>query len=173
MPRPKKVDANSNAPAKINNSQKKTTSSTLKQPTANEMREWYEKNKSTSTIKVGGSYKNLTVNLFNDSNEDITTEYADATFTSQKLPILVNIFLCIIWIYKIILSILHYMKNKVGEYRYKQNISISELSKRCGLSSTAISNLENGYTSDILLSHAVALSLALHVDLYELFCIKR
>ena len=36
---------------------------------------------STSTIKVGGSYKNLTVNLFNDSNGDITTEYADATFT--------------------------------------------------------------------------------------------
>lgn len=35
---------------------------------------------STSTIKVGGSYKNLTVNLFNDSNEDITTEYADAIF---------------------------------------------------------------------------------------------
>ena len=32
---------------------------------------------STSTIKVGGSYKNLTVNLFNDSNEDITNEYAD------------------------------------------------------------------------------------------------
>ena len=36
---------------------------------------------STSTIKVGGSYKNLIVNLFNDSNEDITTEYSDATFT--------------------------------------------------------------------------------------------
>ena len=36
---------------------------------------------STSTIKVGGSYKSLTVNLYNDSNEDITTEYADATFT--------------------------------------------------------------------------------------------
>lgn len=36
---------------------------------------------STSTIKVGGSYKNLTVNLFNDSNEDITTEYPDATIT--------------------------------------------------------------------------------------------
>ena len=36
---------------------------------------------STSTIKVGSSYKNLTVNLFNDSNEDITTEYTDATFT--------------------------------------------------------------------------------------------
>ena len=36
---------------------------------------------STSTIKVGGSYKNLTVNLFNDSNEDITTEYSDAIIT--------------------------------------------------------------------------------------------
>lgn len=35
---------------------------------------------STSTIKVGGSYKNLTVNLFSDPNEDITTEYSDATF---------------------------------------------------------------------------------------------
>ena len=46
MPRPKRVDANSNAPTKVNNSQKKTTSSTPKQPTANEMREWYEKNKS-------------------------------------------------------------------------------------------------------------------------------
>lgn len=36
---------------------------------------------STSTIKVGGSYKNLTVNLFNDPNEDITNKYSDAIFT--------------------------------------------------------------------------------------------
>lgn len=36
---------------------------------------------STSTIKVGGSYKSLTANLFNDSNEDITTEYSDAELT--------------------------------------------------------------------------------------------
>lgn len=36
---------------------------------------------STSTIKVGGSYKNLTVNLYNESNEDITTEYSDATIS--------------------------------------------------------------------------------------------
>ena len=36
---------------------------------------------STSTIKVGGSYKSLTVNLYNDSNEDITTEYSDATIS--------------------------------------------------------------------------------------------
>lgn len=35
---------------------------------------------STSTIKVCGSYKSLTVNLFNDSDEDITTEYSDADF---------------------------------------------------------------------------------------------
>lgn len=66
-----------------------------------------------------------------------------------------------------------YMKNKVGEYRYKHNMSISELSERSGISTTAISNLENGYTSDILLSHAVTLSRVLQVDLYELFCIKR
>ena len=65
------------------------------------------------------------------------------------------------------------MKNKVGEYRYQQNISISELAKRTGLSTTAISNLENGYTSDILPSHAIALSYALQIDLYELFCLKR
>nr|DAV97545.1 MAG TPA: helix-turn-helix protein [Caudoviricetes sp.] len=65
------------------------------------------------------------------------------------------------------------MRNKIGEYRYKHNMSISELSKRSGMSATAISNLENGYTSDILLSHAINLSHALQVDLYELFCIKR
>ena len=40
-------------------------------------------------------------------------------------------------------------------------MSISELARRTGLSATAISNLENGYTSDILLSHAVSLSHAL------------
>lgn len=65
------------------------------------------------------------------------------------------------------------MKNKVGEYRCKYNMSISELSKRSGMSSTAISNLENEHTSDILLSHTITLSHILQVDLYELFCIKR
>lgn len=65
------------------------------------------------------------------------------------------------------------MKNKVGEYRCKYNMSISELSKRSGMSSTAISNLENEHTSYILLSHAITLSHILQVDLYELFCIKR
>ena len=66
-----------------------------------------------------------------------------------------------------------YMKNKVGEYRYKHNMSIAELAERSGMSTTAISNLENEYTSDILLSNAVSLSHVLQVDLYELFCIKR
>ena len=51
-------------------------------------------------------------------------------------------------------------------------MSISELARRTGLSATAISNLENGYTSDILLSHAISLSHALHVDLYNLFVLK-
>lgn len=66
-----------------------------------------------------------------------------------------------------------YMKNKVGEYRYKHNMSIAELAERSVMSTTAISNLENEYTSDILLSNAVSLSHVLQVDLYELFCIKR
>ena len=66
-----------------------------------------------------------------------------------------------------------YMKNKVGEYRYKHNMSIAELAERSGMSTTAISNLENEYTSDILLSNAVSLSHVLQVDLYELCCIKR
>lgn len=36
---------------------------------------------STSTIKIGGSYKSLTANLYDDSNEDVTTGYADAELT--------------------------------------------------------------------------------------------
>lgn len=65
------------------------------------------------------------------------------------------------------------MKNKVSEYRYKLNLSVSELARRSNMSTTAIVNLENGYTSDILLSHAVTLSHILHVDLYDLFCIPK
>ena len=65
------------------------------------------------------------------------------------------------------------MKNKVSEYRYKLRLSVSELARRSNMSTTAIVNLENGYTSDILLSHAVTLSHILHVDLYDLFCIPK
>lgn len=65
------------------------------------------------------------------------------------------------------------MKNKVSEYRYALKLSVSELARRSNMSTTAIVNLENGYTSDILLSHAVTLSHILHVDLYDLFCIPK
>lgn len=36
---------------------------------------------STSTIKVGGSYKSIAVNLFNDSDEDVTSEYSEVVIT--------------------------------------------------------------------------------------------
>lgn len=36
---------------------------------------------STSSIKVGGSFRTLTANLFNESNEDITSEYENSLFT--------------------------------------------------------------------------------------------
>lgn len=36
---------------------------------------------STDSLKVGGSYKTLTLNIFKDSDGDITKEYSDATFT--------------------------------------------------------------------------------------------
>ena len=36
---------------------------------------------STDSLNVGGSYKTLTLNIFKDSDDDITKEYSDATFT--------------------------------------------------------------------------------------------
>ena len=36
---------------------------------------------STSSVKVGGSFRTLTTNLFNESNEDITSEYENSLFT--------------------------------------------------------------------------------------------
>lgn len=74
---------------------------------------------------------------------------------------------------KIFLTNTYDMKNKVGEYRYKQNITLKELSQRSGISATTLSKIENDQTNDILLSHAITLSHILKVDLYELFCIKR
>lgn len=65
------------------------------------------------------------------------------------------------------------MDNKIGEYRYKNDLTLKELSIRSGISTTALSNLENELTKDILLSHAITLSRVLHVDLYELFCIRK
>jgi transcriptional regulator with XRE-family HTH domain len=64
------------------------------------------------------------------------------------------------------------MENKVWFYRTKQNMSLRELSRKTGISVANLDKIENGNTHDILLSNAIALSKALHVDLYELFCIK-
>nr|DAZ48856.1 MAG TPA: Helix-turn-helix XRE-family like protein [Caudoviricetes sp.]DAZ58363.1 MAG TPA: Helix-turn-helix XRE-family like protein [Caudoviricetes sp.] len=74
---------------------------------------------------------------------------------------------------RIVLTHTYSMNNKIGEYRYKNNLTLKELSLRSGMSTTALSNLENGLTTDILLSHAITLSRVLHVDLYELFCIRK
>ncbi len=65
------------------------------------------------------------------------------------------------------------MKNKVDEYRCKQNMTLQQLSERTGISRTTLSKIVNNQTNDILLSHAIILSRVLKVDLYELFCIQR
>ena len=54
----------------------------------------------------------------------------------------------------------------------KQNMSLRDLSRKTGISVANLDKIENDNTHDILLSNAIALSKALHVDLYELFCIK-
>ena len=65
------------------------------------------------------------------------------------------------------------MKNKVDEYRCKQNMTLKQLSDRSEISRTTLSKIVNNQTNDILLSHAITLSRILKVDLYELFCIRR
>ena len=74
---------------------------------------------------------------------------------------------------KIFLADNYSMNNKVGEYRYKQNMTLKELSQRSGISATTLSKIENDQTNDILFSNAIILSHILKVDLYELFCINR
>ena len=54
---------------------------------------------------------------------------------------------------KIFLENTYDMKNKVGEYRYKQNITLKELSQRSGISATTLSKIENNQTNDILHPH--------------------
>nr|DAG69161.1 MAG TPA: helix-turn-helix XRE-family like protein [Caudoviricetes sp.]DAO36114.1 MAG TPA: Helix-turn-helix XRE-family like protein [Bacteriophage sp.] len=65
------------------------------------------------------------------------------------------------------------MKNKVDEYRCKQNMTLQQLSERTGISRTTLSKIVNNQTNDILLSHAITLSRVLKVNLYELFCIQK
>ena len=64
------------------------------------------------------------------------------------------------------------MENKVWYYRTKRNLTLEQLSRFTGISVTALNNIENNATNDILLSNAIILSKVLKVDLYELFCIK-
>jgi transcriptional regulator with XRE-family HTH domain len=52
-------------------------------------------------------------------------------------------------------------------------MTLEELSRKTGLSVAAINKIENEETKDIFLNNAIALSRALNVDIYELFCIKR
>ena len=65
------------------------------------------------------------------------------------------------------------MKNKVDEYRCKQNMTLQQLSERTGISRTTLSKIVNNQTNDILLRHAITLSRVLKVNLYELFCIQK
>lgn len=64
------------------------------------------------------------------------------------------------------------MENKLWYYRNKNNITLQELSRLSGISVAELNRIENGYTNDILLKNAIALSKILHIDVYELFCIK-
>lgn len=78
-----------------------------------------------------------------------------------------------IHIHKILQILYITMENKVWIYRTKHNMSLRDLSRKTGISLANLNKIENNNTHDILLSNAVALSKALHVDLYELFCINR
>lgn len=64
------------------------------------------------------------------------------------------------------------MENKLWYYRNQRNMSLMELSRKTGISVTALNKIENGKTNDILLSNAIIISKILKVDLYKLFCIK-
>ena len=50
-------------------------------------------------------------------------------------------------------------------------MTLRELSRKSGISIASLDRIENDQTQDLMLSTAIALSKALHVDLYELFCI--
>ena len=64
------------------------------------------------------------------------------------------------------------MKNKVWYYRNRRNLTLQQLSRLTGISVGELNNIENDVSKDILLSNAIKLSNILHVDLYDLFCIK-
>jgi len=61
------------------------------------------------------------------------------------------------------------MKNNLKEIRWKQNLSVLQLSKISGISHSQITKIENGYIKDVTLQTAYKLSSALNVSVYELF----
>ena len=63
------------------------------------------------------------------------------------------------------------MENKLWYYRNQRHMTLKELSRKTGITVTALNKIENGNTNDIMLSNAVILSKVLKVDLYEFFCI--
>lgn len=63
------------------------------------------------------------------------------------------------------------MENKVWYYRNERHMSLRQLSRRTGISITALNKIENDKTKDVLLGNAIILSKVLRVDLYELFCV--
>lgn len=64
------------------------------------------------------------------------------------------------------------MENKLWYYRNERHMTLKELSRKTGITVTALNKIENGNTNDIMLSNTIILSKVLKVDLYELFCIK-
>lgn len=65
------------------------------------------------------------------------------------------------------------MENKIWYYRTKQKLTLRDLSNLTGISVSNLDKIENDKTHDIMLRTAVTIAEALHVDLYELFCINR
>ena len=65
------------------------------------------------------------------------------------------------------------MKNKVWYYRDKMKLSVHQLSRKSGITTSEITKIENDQTNDVMLSTAIRLSNSLKVDIYELFCISK
>ena len=65
------------------------------------------------------------------------------------------------------------MENRVWHYRNERNLTLAQLSRLSGISISELNNIENHVYRDIKLSTAIRLSKVLHVDIYELFCIKK
>lgn len=64
------------------------------------------------------------------------------------------------------------MENKLWYYRNQRGLTLKELSRKTGISVSALNKIENGETKHIYLDNAIELSHALNVSLYDLFCIN-